>query len=190
MKIHNTKNMLLCEKYWAKQLNCKPQNVLNREAVGQYLHIYTINMNGILSDCKQSSPEQIQDCIKNADKEFKQLKPSNEDMVFWRGINKEVSNANKIKSYLYNKLINLKKNDTYVMRNYAYASEHKDIAQAYRIGAKEEGILIKMLVPKGAKYSKTWYEIIFPRYSKWTCINNETIDDTTFIELKYNLPDK
>ena len=97
--------------------------------------------------------------------EFKQLKPSNEDMIFWRGINKEKS-GNKIKKYLYEKLLNLKKDDIYVMRNYAYATEDRIIAESYKGRCKgEEGTLIKMLVPKGAQYSKNWYEVIFPRYS-------------------------
>lgn len=190
MKLYNTKNILLCEKYWAKQLNCLQKNVLNKETVENNRQIHKANMRCILTDCKQPSPKLDQYYIKNADIEFKQLKPSNEDMIFWRGINKETSNGNKIKSYLYNKLINLKKNDTYVMRNYAFASKHKDIAETFRIGEGEEGIIIKMLVPRGAQYSKTWYEVIFPRYSKWTCLKNEKMGDTTFVELKYNLPEK
>ena len=182
--------MLFCEKYWAKKLNHNPKITPHKEMIEDDYHIFKINMNCILSNEKQSSSKQNQYYIQNTDMEFKQLKPSNEDMIFWRGINKEKS-GNKIKKYLYEKLLNLKKDDIYVMRNYAYATEDRIIAESYKGRCKgEEGILIKMLVPKGAQYSKNWYEVIFPRYSKWTCLKNEKMGDTTFVELKYNLPKK
>ena len=181
--------MLFCEKYWAKQLSRIPKDNHNKDAIKDDFHIFKVNMNCLLTNKTQSSLSEIQHYIKTADMEFKQLDGSKEDMIFWRGINKEKS-GNKIKKYLYEKLLNLKKDDIYIMRNYAYATENRLIAESYKGRCKgEEGILIKMHVPKGAQYSKKWYEVIFPRYSKWICLNNQKMGDTTFIELKYNLPD-
>ena len=80
-----------------------------------------------------------------------------------------------------------KKGDILVTPAYVYGAVEKRVAEFFRYD-DSGGLLLKMNVPKGAKVSLTNFEGIFPRYSKWLCINKEEINNGFLIELNLILP--
>ena len=113
-------------------------------------------------------------------------KPVKTDMVLWRGIaNPNIyRDASKYLENMYKKCLNLKKGDVFYMPEYSFWSDNKKIALNY---AAQNGIVYELKIPGGTNIFENIYPI-FPRASKFLCINNTEIkkgnNKLNHIELK------
>ncbi len=83
------------------------------------------------------------------------------------------------------------------MREYAYATSDKSYANVYLPNGK--GITYEIEIPAGARVSRTGDigktdEIVFPRSSRFECLNTQRIQDKDsdylLIKLRYILPEE
>lgn len=76
------------------------------------------------------------------------------------------------------------------MPEYAYATSDIDYAKIYLPDNK--GIIYDILIPKGARVSKTGYginnEIVFPRCSQFECVGTGQQGEAFIVKLKYIKP--
>ena len=183
------KPQLFCEKYWAKQAERMPKVSSQKITVQEHGKIYTANAFCLINN--YPSPSDQKRCwhiIKSVDNDFKQLAKLENDIVLWRGIPRTHAFKNSYADNLYNKTKNLKKGDILVTPAYVYGAVEKRVAESFRYDDDSGGLLLKMNVPKGTQVSLTNFEGIFPRYSKWLCINKEEIHNGFLIELNLILP--
>lgn len=127
------------------------------------------------------------------DIEFKKLKPTTKNIQAFRSIGEKPNFFSEYK--LYKKRLDVKKGEIIDMKEYAYATSDINYAKDYL--TNNNGILYEIEIPKGARVSITGEgtntnEIVFPRSSKFACIDKEHIKDTNNdymkIKLRYILP--
>ena len=187
-KINSTE--LFCHKYWKRILkDAKPL-----EATAVYHHPSLTDINFSVLRRNRSTSISIfgaRRMIPNIDKEFKLLPPTTENLTLWRGV--AMPNYRERKFYdTFNRAYNVKKGDIIHMPEYAYAAPERKVAEWYtRTGTRN--IIYEIEVPKGARISHS-FNYVFPRYSKFECIDintdNTTISPIKHIKLRYILPDK
>ena len=124
--------------------------------------------------------------ISRTDFEFKIIAPTDQKIVAYRCIGEK---PNFFREYgLYKKSLNVKKGDTVVMNEYAYATSDLSYANTYMTNRR--GILYEIEIPEGSKVSRTGYgvrnEIVFPRSSRFKCIDTEKIknDNEEYLRVK------
>ena len=78
------------------------------------------------------------------------------------------------------------------MKEYAYATPDINYAKVYLPNNK--GITYEIEIPKGARVSRTQKEVVFPRSSKFECVDTKRIKDENNdylqVKLRYILPDE
>ena len=180
---------LFCQEYWERVL--QGAKALEGKAVKHHENLTHVNTSAILRTYPTwFNSKELREIIIQSDKEFKLLKPLEQDITVWRGVSEPVISEQKRFMQSFDKAYNTKKGDVIFMSEYPYASNEKNYAELYSsYGSK--GIFYEILVPKGAKVSKT-EAYVFPRYSKFECTGTEETkvqDRTTkLIKLKYLLP--
>lgn len=182
MSIVVEKPLKICQEYWNRQLL---NRVNNKTEVSCHHLLHEVNLNSLFSDSFYASHNPI---IQKADKEFRELKPTEQNMTIWRGIRVPDKNSffyNKYIQYLFDKANSLKLNDRFVMREYAYAGYTQDDAEMY---ASHNGIVFKINVPRGAKISRNKIDITLPRYSELICRDIEKYKYYKMYTLDYILP--
>lgn len=118
----------------------------------------------------------------------KKLSPITENITVYRGIPSRPPFM-KAENYLFEEAINLKPGEIIAMREYAYVTTNINYAAKGYTGDK--GILYEINIPKGARISTRGHESVMPRYSRFKCISNETLEDGSHkIKLEYILPDE
>ncbi len=187
MIVRNKTPKLLCEKYWENQIKIFHNKTLNTPTVRDHRYIMNLNLGCLLN----KKPEKHIDNhkIKSIDTDFKYLPKLENDIVLWRGIPKYHPLQTSYFNVLYNNIESLNRGDIYVNRAYMFGAVQKLTAEVFRHNWYDEGLLIKMDIPKGAQVSLTDFEGIMPRYSKWICLNKEPIENGYLVELEYIPPD-
>ena len=186
-KVTTKSKPLFCEEYWAKRSIKNFFKLKRSDQVSHRFDLHDVNYfllgyTGSNSNPKtllyaDHPPITIHDVILATDKEFKNLKPTKEKTTVWRGIQEF-----EIFSDRFEKCYNVKKGEIIYMPEYAFADEEKLYAEGYARGNK--AILYEINVPKGVKLS-TKRHYIFPRYSKFECIDSEEKENYKLIKLDY-----
>ena len=126
--------------------------------------------------------------IEITDKEFKVLPKLKEDLKVFRCVNEKPDFSDQYKRYAQS--LKIKKGEIIRMPEYAYATSDIDYAKIYLPDNK--GIIYDILIPKGARVSKTGYginnEIVFPRCSQFECVGTEQQGEAFIVKLKYIKP--
>ena len=190
---------LFCEKLWKE---CAEENMLkplNRDYVSLHGELNGINHFFITGANPELMGKEFmstgltpKEMISMADIEFKRLKPTEEPIKAFRCIGEKPDFFSEYK--LYQKRLNIKKGDTINMREYAYATSDINYARGYL--TNDRGILYEIEIPEGARVSLKGTginnEIVFPRSSKFECIETKKIkgedEDYLYVKLRYKLP--
>ena len=181
---------LFCEEYWARQSLRNLFKTKRLEHVTRSFDLYDVNYfllgyKGPYSTNSKSllyadyPPVTVHDAISISDREFKVLKPTKKKMTLWRGID-----GSSVFSERFKEAYNTKAGDIIYMPGYAYAAAEKWYAESFGKRGGKRGILYEITVPKGAKLSKK-SSYIFPRYSKFECMDVEDQEAYRLIKLKY-----
>lgn len=201
-KLKTLKEDTFCHKYWQQiktEGMLKPTNTTSVR-----LHGYLNGINHHL--VTGASPKNMdinfmsldltpREMITLTDIDFKKLKPTTEPIKAFRSIGEKPDFFSEYK--LYKKRLNIKKGETIDMKEYAYATSDINYAKNYL--TNNNGILYEIEIPKGSRVSITGEnndtnEIIFPRSSKFTCVDKEHIknkdNDYMRIKLRYILPEE
>lgn len=137
----------------------------------------------------------LNELIKNNDLTLKLLsKPIPQKLVLWRGIPNPLNSDDNSLKYLQNlfqKCINLKKNEVIHMPEYSFWTDRKQTALRYandQILKSPNGILYELTVPKNSNLYTKIYTIL-QRYSKFLCTDNTQIieDGKTYNHIKLTL---
>ncbi len=199
-----------CHEFWDSIVNEKAQCTLsNGEPVSLgtptqvNYHYYLHSFNGMLNNnspinfnrplkpvCFNEAYPTVADAISVSDYGFKTLTPLKENLTVYRCIPKRPPFF-KQENAIFEKAINLKPGETIAMREYAYCTPDIKYSQQF---LNEEGLMYEISLPKGARISQGYFDgyrdYILPRYSRFRCISNETLEDGTHkIKLEYILPD-
>lgn len=128
--------------------------------------------------------------VKQTDTEFELLKPTDRELIVWRGIPKPISDEASpwIKS-LYQNAQNLKFGDILYMPEYAYSTDTKWLAEQF---AQQNGIIYEITVPKKSKKISRGRNYIFHRYSRFICTGTKKVSGNVnykLIKLLYTEPE-
>lgn len=183
---------LFCQKYWDYILQKNKKNISKIDKVSTSFDLTDVN-NYLLDCCQESYLPKLERSlgmpinkfIAKSDMEFKFLKPAKTNYTVWRGIGKPEYWAGDFPQALFKKTVEAKKGDIVFMPEYAYSSLDREFSEYYL--RRNGGILYQIEVPKGAKLSGDWKgnTHVFPRYSKFECIETEDIRDGKLIKLRY-----
>lgn len=142
----------------------------------------------------------IKDVVREADWQFKSLRPTEEPVTVFRCIG-EKPEFFKLESQLYQKLFNTKKGDIITMPEYAYFAGGTKYSDVYR-GVGGRGVTIEMEVPAGARISHSgdivngrldsWgAECVTPRGSRLEVLESKVLEDGSgYKKVRYILPDE
>ena len=191
-----TEENLFCRQYWKQCADKNHLTPLNKISVSQHEDLNGIN-HFFVSGSDPKSMDSIffntgltpRNMIKISDTEFKRLKPSAETLNVFRCISEKPDFFSEYK--LYQKRLHTNPGDIINMREYAYATSDISYAKVYMPSKK--GILYEIEVPKGSKISRKGVgkndEIVFPRNSKFECIDTQEVvngeEHYTKIKLRY-----
>ncbi len=125
-----------------------------------------------------------QDMMVLTDVEFKALPKTTEKIISYRCIGEKPEFLESYKRY--SKSLNVKEGDKVYMPEYAYSATNIKYAKGYLKDGK--GILYEIEIPPGARVSRGAEEIVFPRSSRFECLEKKEKDGLTIIKLKYILP--
>ena len=194
---------LFCEQYWQNIIKKTRLNeehkthvsgslvysVNNRLDTSGYDFIHDINkyfINGLPKKSIENLNVPLYQYIAQTDKEFKELAPTNEPMILWRGVSVPEKKARRYPRF--EQAYNRKTGDIVYMPEYAYATDKKNIALVYtllhaRDNYPHNSIVYEIHVPKGSKISKSRH-YIFPRSSRFECMDTQEIEENGY---KYKL---
>ncbi len=182
-----------CEQYWENWVKNGLLRQSKKDCVSLHGHLNGINHHFI----SHANPADLDNkffatkitprkMISRTDFEFKIIAPTDQKIVAYRCIGEK---PNFFREYgLYKKSLNVKKGDTVVMNEYAYATSDLSYANTYMTNRR--GILYEIEIPEGSKVSRTGYgvrnEIVFPRSSRFKCIDTEKIknDNEEYLRVK------
>lgn len=188
---------LFCHQYWA---DARKEGIIlqsNKESVSLHGQLHGINHHFILSPYPKQMDMKFmntgltpREMISIADTEFKTLKPLEQKLNVYRCIGEKPDFFSEYPLYL--KRLGVKKGDIIDMKEYAYATSDISYAKVYM--PNNRGVLYEIEVPKGAKVSRTGIvgeqdEIVFPRSSKFECVDVKHVKDANndylHVKLKY-----
>ncbi len=191
-----------CYQYWASALDEKVIKQSNKLCVDLHGQLHGINHHFILSPYPEHMNQKFmgldltpREMITQTDMEFKELKPTTEKMRVFRCIGEKPEFFSDYPQYL--KLLDVKKGDVINMKEYAYATSDINYANTYLPNGR--GVTYDIEIPSGARVSRTGDignldEVVFPRSSKFECLNTERIkdgdNDYLLVKLRYILPDE
>ncbi len=186
---------LFCNKIWAKGVDESILRQSTRESVSLHGHLNGINHHFIRSPRPEAMDEVFaftkqtpRDMIAQTDIEFKCLKPTDKSMRVVRCIGEKPDFFSEYPLYL--KRTQIKKGDIIDMKEYAYATPDVSYARVYLTNNK--GILYDIDIPSGARVSRRGDEVVFPRSSRFECLDVKHIKDADNdyreIKLRYILP--
>lgn len=198
----NKNKDLFCHKYWAWAQNQGAVRQTNNESVSLHGYLNGINHHFINSPYPKTMDETFyqtrmtpRQMISVTDFDFKELKPTTEKLNVFRCISKKPEFFSEYP--LYQKRCAIKKGDIIDMKEYAYATSDINYAKGYLPDNK--GIMYEIEIPKGARVSRKGLlgsndEIVFPRSSKFECVNVKKVKDAEndyiHAKLHYILPDE
>ena len=185
----------LCEKYWKKVPKLSKRNHVELESA-----LYSVNLK-LLTGNGPSSQEflkrynlPIEKIIALTDREFKTLNKTKKKMTVYRGIPEPKESEHPLLKNLYQDSLNISENDIMTARGYTFAAVERRLAELFGLYSQKKGIIYEIIIPKGAKISQRWNEVIFPRYSKFKCIETKDVTDENgtykLKKLEYILPPK
>jgi hypothetical protein len=125
-----------------------------------------------------------QDVMVLTDVEFKALPKTTEKLISYRCIGEKPEFLESYKRY--SRSLEAKKGDIVYMPEYAYSATNIKYAKGYLKDGK--GILYEIEIPPDARVSRGAEEIVFPRSSRFECLEKKEKDGLTIIKLKYILP--
>lgn len=186
-----------CHKYWAWAQKEGAVRTTQKESVSLHGYLNGINHNFIKCHNPASLDSKFfqtgmtpREMISVTDFDFKELKPTAEKIVAYRCIGKKPEFLAEYPLYL--KRTQIKKGDIIDMKEYAYATQDINYARGYL--GDNEGILYEIEIPPKARVSRTAQEIVFPRSSKFECLDVKKVHDAdnNFVhaKLRYILPDE
>lgn len=192
---------LFCHQYWADATKRGAIRQSNKQRVSLHENLHGINHHFIQSPYPKDMDIKMpglgmtpREMIRVADFEFKNLKPLEQKMTVYRAIGEKPDFFSEYP--LYCKKLGVKKGDIIDMKEYAYATSDISYANVYMPSGK--GIMYEIEIPKGARVSRTGTlgvedEIVFPRSSKFECIDTQKVveDGNEFlkVKLKYLMPE-
>ncbi len=201
VKVSN-QNDLFCHKYWDWAQKQGAVEKTGKEAVSLHGYLNGINHHFIHSPYPKAMDEKFfqtnmtpREMIIETDFDFKELKPTAEKLNVFRCIGQKPEFFSEYK--LYQKRCAIKKGDIIDMKEYAYATSDINYAKGYLPDNK--GIMYEIEIPKGARVSRKGLlgsndEIVFPRSSKFECVNVKKVKDAEndyiHAKLRYILPDE
>ena len=196
-----SKKDLFCHQYWVDASKERVICQSNKENVSLHGHLHGINHHFIHSPYPEHMNMKFmhlnmtpREMISLADKEFKSLKPLEQNLNVYRCVGEKPNFFSEYPLYL--KRLSIKKGDIIDMKEYAYATSDISYAKVYLPNNK--GVLYEIEVPKGSKVSRTGIigkqdEIVFPRSSKFECLDVKQIKDINtdylHVKLKYIVPE-
>lgn len=186
-----------CHKYWKWAQNEGAVRNTNNQSVSLHGYLNSINHHFINSPYPKTMDEKFfqtnmtpREMISVTDFDFKELKPTTEKITAFRCIGKKPEFFSEYP--LYQKRCAIKKGDIIDMKEYAYATPDINYARCYLPNNK--GILYEFEIPENARVSRTAREIVFPRSSKFECLDVKRIKDSDndyiHAKLRYILPDE
>ncbi len=186
---------MFCNKVWANAASERIVRQTNKEAVSLHGHLNGINHHFINSPRPEAMDEIFcftkltpREMIKQTDIEFKCLAPTKEPIHATRCIGEKPDFFSEYPLYL--KRTQIKKGDIIDMKEYAYATPDLDYAKVYLTNNK--GIMYDIEIPAGARVSRTGSEVVFPRSSRFECLDVKQVKDADNdykqVKLKYILP--
>lgn len=199
-----------CHQYWAKmqserQLKPYPYRVV--EYHGQFHGFNHLLVKGRVNYGFEApafnvgdGSLRLKDVIREADRQFKALKPTTETMTVYRCVGEKPPFFEQ-DAKLYNQLFNTKKGDIITMPEYAYAAGGTQYSDVYK-GFEGRGVTLEIEVPQGARVSHSgdivngkldnWgAECVFPRSSQVEVLDSKVLEDgSAYKKARYILPDE
>ena len=189
---------LFCEQYWKNiKKNTKPSKDF-KPKVSTSFYFHEVNnyfINGNPKAKKYLEHDDIcmpvQRFLAKSDKEFKELTPTKEELILWRGISPPLKKAKK-RNMRYEQAYNCKAGNIVCMPEYAFATDKMKHALLFaKHFILRDGILYEIQVPEGSKIHRS-VEYVFPRYSKFECLGTQNMENEgiryKLIKLKYIQP--
>lgn len=186
----------LCHEFWSRMF--KDGNIYSAgtPTLVEY-HAELHSFNGMLNNLspinlnREITPRNhditVAEVIKSTDVDFKAVSPITGKVTAYRCLTERPSFL-KEATRLYKKASKIKPGEITVMREYAYCTPDKGYAKCF-LGDK--GIIYEISLPAGARISQRYDEYVLPRYSRFKCISNETLENGSHkIKLEYILPDE
>lgn len=189
---------LFCHQYWKDAAAERVIRATRKESVSLHGYLNGINHHFINSPYPQHMDMKFvenmtpREMITTTDFEFKSLKPTTEKITAFRCIGEKPEFFSEYK--LYQKRLGIKKGDIVDMKEYAYATSDMSYAKGYLTNNK--GILYEIEIPEQSQVSRTGLgiknEIVFPRSSKFECVDVKKVKDTDndylHVKLRYIKP--
>ena len=193
----NSNKELFCHKYWTWAQKQGAVRQTKKESVSLHGYLNGINHHFINSPYPKTMDDKFiqtsmtpRQMISVTDFDFKELKPTTEKITAFRCIGKKPEFFSEYP--LYQKRCSIKKGDIIDMKEYAYATPDINYARCYLPNNK--GILYEFEIPEHARVSRTAKEIVFPRSSKFECLDvkhiNNNDNDYIYAKLRYILHDE
>ncbi len=193
---------LFCHKYWDWAQKQGAVEKTGKEAVSLHGYLNGINHHFIHSPYPKAMDEKFfqtnmtpREMITETDFDFKELKPTVQKLNVFRCISQKPEFFSEYPLYV--KRCAIKKGDIIDMKEYAYATSDINYAKGYLPDNK--GIMYEIEIPEGARVSRKGIlgvddEIVFPRSSKFECIDVRKVKDADndyiHVKLRYIVPDE
>lgn len=209
-KAKNPDAVPFCHQYWAamqKERQLRPYPHKTVEHHGQFNGFNHLFVKGRVSYGFEAPAFNvgegellIKDVVREADRQFKCLKPTNEPVTVYRCVGEKPPFFEQ-ETKLYNKLFNTKKGDVIMMPEYPYAAGGTQYSDVYK-GWEGRGTTLEIEVPKGARVSHSgdikdgkldsWgAECVFPRSSRFEVLESKVLEDgSCHKKVRYLLPDE
>ncbi len=147
---------LFCHQYWKEMTDKGIVKQTMAKSVSLHEYLNGINHHLIKSPYPKQMDEELinltitpRQMITKSDIEFKNLKPLKNNLTVFRCIGEKPDFFSEYK--LYQKRLNIKRNEIIDMKEYAYATSDLQYARCYL--PNDKGIIYQIEIPKGAKVS-------------------------------------
>ena len=185
--VNQNNNQLFCQEVW-KNFDLAAYTSKNG-CVTHHGELNSINhffLDGRINGFKKPFFNNLtpEDIMTLSDVEFKALPKTTKKITSYRCIGEKPEFCSSFKRY--SNSLDTKKGDIVYMPEYAYSTTNINYAKNYLADGK--GILYEIEIPEDARVSIGSDEIVFPRSSKFECLDTIKKDGLTIIKLKYILP--
>jgi len=176
MKILTNLRQQFCERYWSQKAKLPKRDYVELQCALYSANVKLLTGRGLsLQEFKRRYGVSFERVINQTDREFKSLRETTKEMIVYRGVSEPKGKEHPLLKKLYQKSLNIKENDTIAARGYAFAALEQSLAKLFGLHANKAGILYEIRIPKGARVSMRWDEVVFPRYSKFKCLESKEI---------------